>query len=379
MKKTLFLIMLLLGGIYLVAQPAIDTVRPGIKSIKKMICGYSYNDSTGLVVQTLKEYNAKGQITRRIQQINSERLGIKDFDEEPEAEAYFYSYWNEEPHIYDTMKYHYNAKFQQVKWTSRDYEKKLQQGVIAYDEHGNFISEVSSINGVEEVFYEWRYDTNGRLVSKWYRTRALPAKKVEERRYDGEGRIVAKISYNDYGDSTVYNYAANGKQELSYQKSGSFKRIVYDLNDSLVSSAYYFKRTNYKSGESQFDLFDSIHIARTPAGIKTARYKITYYSSATEIQTDQYDEKGRCVLSLVTVNGEDFRKITYTYNDSLRTTTYKRYGIYHDKSNPDLYGKEALKEERIYIYNAKNQLVEERRMNGKRKLLERTVYQYKYY
>jgi hypothetical protein len=276
------------------------------------------------------------------------------------------------------MKYEYNAKFQQVKWVGRDYERRLQEGIFAYDANGNFISETALINGVEELVYEWRYDTNGKLVSKWHKGRGWPAEKVEERRYDENGRMVIKIWYEDRGDSTVYNYSATGKQELVFEKSGAFKRIQYDLNDSLISSVVYFKRMNYETRKSYMELFDSIYIGRTAAGIKTSGYKITY-DSPSIIETRQYDEKGRCVLSITNVNGENVRKITYTYNDLLHTITYKRYGIYHDKSNPDLYGKDALKEERLYIYNAKNQLIEERRMNGKGKLLERTVYQYKYY
>jgi hypothetical protein len=354
MKKYLFLFTFILHGIFLVAQPGMDTVQPGIKSIKEMICGYSDNgDSTGLLLDEQHDYNLKGREIKYITRIRIAVQAIGEMDaEEPEANGYYYEMIKgAEAKEFDTTRYTYNDKMQLVKTSRRDHSGKRIVSVYSYNTSGSCISEVHTFGGKEEYRYEWKYNANNKLIAVWKTAPGKPAKKVREYAYDSLNRLITAEWVEYYTDSTAY---------------------AYDKNDSVVRKVNYYM-TKDKAGKQFMKLSDSTFIARSEKGTAISSYTFHNYSNAPETVTRKFDAAGRCTEELYVSNGMNRRKIVYVYDDSVHTMVYKRYGFSRDD------GTLLLKEEKIFVYNKENQLIEVQRRDGSRNMLERTVYRYSFY
>lgn len=354
MQRNLFLLLFFFHGIFLFAQPGNDTVQHGIKSIKKLVCGYGYyGDSTGLLLENQRDFNSKGRETREIsrKRILTETIADRD-EEEPEAEGYYYEQEKRsETKGFDTARSTYNDKLQLVKFSRRDYNNKRIVTTYAYNAAGKCISEVFTRGGKEEWRYEWKYDSHNNMIAKWRTDPGKPAKQVREYTYDSLNRMVTAKWTEYYTDSTVY---------------------AYDKNDSLVRTVNYYMTKN-DAGKSYMKLSDSTSIARNEKGTALSSYRFNNYSNSPEIVTKKFDASGRCIEELHTSNGTNRRKFVYVYDDVLHTKTYQRYGF----SRKD--GSLSLKEEIISVYNKENLLIEVQRKNGSHEMLERTVYQYTFY
>jgi hypothetical protein len=353
MKNLLFVIFLF-AATTVFAQPNKDKVRPGIKSIKEMICGYSdYGDSTGLILDEQHDYDLKGREIKYITRIRIAEQMIAEMDaEEPGASGYYYDMQKRtEAKGFDTARYTYNDKSQLVKTSRRDYAGKRIITVYAYNPSGNCISEVFTRGGKEEYRYEWKYNTDNKVTSKWRTDPGKPAKKVREYAYDSLNRLTMAKWVEYYTDSTVY---------------------AYDNHDSLVREMNYYM-TKDKAGKPLLKLSDSTFITRDANGKALSSYRFNNYRDAPETVTKKFDAAGRCIEELHVSNGKNRRKIVYEYDDSLHTTTYRRYGF----SRED--GVLLLKEEKVYVFNKENLLIEVQRRDGDHKMLERTVYRYTFY
>jgi hypothetical protein len=377
MKKILYAFLFLLPGMFLSAQPVLDTVTPSLHFVKKMMCGYNgYGDSTGLLFQESTEYNAKGQAIKNIERQLIPTMYEVDRDKEPWAYGYYFDsqkYINKK-HPYDTTKNQYNEKGQLVKLTERDYENKITKTIYAYDLNGNCVSEIFYRSGIEENRKTWKYDAFGNMLSYTRKIGGSAAEIIETRKYDQQNRIIEKVEYGYWLDSTVYVYGARGKQIVVNSGAGYIQKFQYDLRDSLLYTLYF----KHPSPKKPMELTDSTSIAIDQNGLRTSVYSIKPLEGRITIVTYTYDAKKRCIEQITSVNGSNTRKISNDYNDSLQTKTYMRYGINHDKDD-ELYGKESLKEKVIYLYDAKGTLIETRRMDGDLDMLERTVYKYVYY
>jgi hypothetical protein len=379
MKKIIYTFLFLLPGIFLSAQPVLDTVTPGLHFVKEMICGYNgYGDSTGLLLQESTEYNAKGQSIKNIERELIPTETVVD----PETEHWAYGYYFDsqqyikKKHPYDTTKNQYNEKGLLIKTTGHDYQNRIIKTVYAYDLNGNCISEIFYRGGIEEYREGWKYDANGNMLSATYKSAGKPTQTREIRKYDPQNRIVEKISYGYWADSTVYTYGAAGKLVTIYFATGSLKKTQYDIHDSLLYTCYFIKNPSPK--KPVMDLTDSTYFERDSSGLLLTVYSRVPFVGRTTIVTYKYDAKKRCIEEIANINGNNTRRISYDYNDSLRMRTYMRYGINHDKDD-ELYGKESLKEKEIYLYDSKGKLIETRRMDGDLDMLERTLYKYVYY
>jgi hypothetical protein len=354
MKKNILLALVLLPATFLIAQPDVDTVRPGIKSVKEMICGYSnHGDSTGLILDEQHDYNLKGRETKYMSRTRYAQESIVEMgEEEPEAEGYYYEMRKRaNAQDFDTTRYTYNDKLQLVKTSRRDYSGKRIISVYTYNPAGSCTSEVFTRGGKEEFRYEWKYNANNKVISKWKKEPGKPAIKVREYVYDSLNRLTMAKWVEYYTDSTVY---------------------TYDDHDSLVRKVNYYE-TKDKAGKPLIKMSDSTSITRDANGKPLSSYSFNNFSRLKEIVTKQFDPAGRCIEEQHTTDGINRYKIVYTYDDSLHTRTYRRYGF--SRADASL----SLKEEKIYVYNKENELIEIQRRDGSRKMLERTVYQYTFY
>jgi hypothetical protein len=350
----------------LFAQPSIDTVRPGIKSMTNLICGYSikkHRDSTGLLVYTEKEYDRSGKKIMEIQ------MRDPDDAEDGEEPSFYGNHDSKEENICDTTFYKYNEKGLLI-MEYGNYLNKPWKEIYSYDDSNRYILEEYFSDGNLSFYDKVRYDSNGKLVNSYYKSVDPDFKGTIERNYfyDSLGREKLNVMYEDsiYHDSTFHYYSPTGKTEIEKSKSGIYQRRVYDLNDHIIYHVYVDSSKN-SSGHLVQNVRDSASRSYDINGnlIWSCNYGNYYPHGSCEF--NQYDQKNR-LLTSVGVEGKDTTsKSVYLYNDKLHTEDYQQFED----------GKFSF--HRINYYDSDGEMIGILDLNKKGKLITRYVYVYTSY
>jgi hypothetical protein len=382
MRKIFFVLLFL--PFAAMSQPSFDTVSKGIHTITKKICGYmAYGDSTGIILDEISEYNTHGQRTKVVRRNEIQELVESEAeDEEPEGQPWYnkdHGNYLDPKHPYDTSRYQFNAKFQLVKYSSRDYDGKLLKEVYTYDANGNCILQVFYRDGKEEYRYTWKYNAHNDMINETRTNTEDAPHKTKRLYYDENNRLIADVNvWVNVIDSTAYTYNPGEKIKTVYHSNGSFDREVFDKHDSLLSAVRYFNNSTYKGG-TRFYLFDSTSVSRNAAGISVNYFKIVHFNEYDQITTRKFDEHGRILEELVCHGNKKYTHDVYTFDEERHVCVKRHYGFHYTKEKLGDTGQELLKSEYICLHDKQNHLTEERYLDGHDELLERIVYSYTFY
>ena len=161
--------------------------------------------------------------------------------------------------------------------------------VNTYDENGNLIAYVNTINGEVAENKSWEYE-NGK-VSKEYIHYVDGSKDVVNYEYDNEGRLTSKKYYDDEGEmeqQTDVEYDGETVKEITHDDEGEISeehQSVYKGDKSLSRS-----QKDYTTGE----------------GVTVK---------------NEYDDKGRVISTMrYNENDEMIEKVTREYNENDRVS-----------------------------------------------------------
>jgi antitoxin component YwqK of YwqJK toxin-antitoxin module len=356
MRPFLFLFLLLAADLF-AQQPHVDPVQRGIKSVKRMSCGYSGSDSTGLQLVSEKRYAASGKAVYEV------HMGLVMYERGDEVESDFYVAWGSLGNTsFDTTRWKYDAKGRLKETRFSDCYGSIDKIVYSYNEKGQCVKEQSYRNGKLESGSVYTYTAGMMQQTNTYKGKPNGYSRTY---YDSAGREIARVhpagKYRSY-DSTVTRYGENER----WITSGEYTtHNVFRPDGSPVSS------TRYKKGEtlpedSSYYHYNSRGRLDEQFQMRRTAGKKEYYSERTYWVTDAGDTSG-WLQAIVKVSGNDTTwKETYTRIDE-RTTEIRQYE----------YGK--LWERRVVRYNEKGDMVENRLYNTWDELLQRDVYVYTYY
>jgi hypothetical protein len=334
-----------------------DSVRPGIKSITRNICGYGpKGDSTGMKFYSSATYNTQGRIIERAE---TQEIAFGDFPRESAGSWYYESrsLISAKP---DTTRYRYNSA---GKLIEKKY-KGLARTTYAYDDKNRCIKEQFYYGTDARNWKKYEYSDEGRLFKS---SEGMGAKVnvTTAYVYDEQGREVLKTSIRKQGESTDYDTTRTSYSSAykAVSEKGSYKgytEFFYTPYDSVKEIRQYFY---YENGHRYSDTMiyerDSV----------TARIKRT-----------QHLTMGRSYSVVLRYNeyGGLEGRTTYTDNVLTSSTTYNSVGqrVVYEQFHKSGVGRWSTE---YYRYNDRGDMVEYRMLDANGNPLQHETYTYKYY